>query len=87
MPEKSAKNTATTTEPAECQDFEGTLSELEKVVVQLEGELKLQDALKLFERGIGLSTQLERYLQSAEQKIEVLKKAAGTVTTQPLSDS
>lgn len=81
MPAKTADTTG------ECQDFEATMDELASVVEKLEGELKLQDALSLFERGIALSGQLERYLQSAEQKIEVLKKAAsGSVTTQPLAD-
>lgn len=57
-------------------DFEATLAELETIVVQLEGEVKLEEALSLFERGMRLSHQCERFLQSAEQKIEVLKRAA-----------
>lgn len=63
-------------------DFEGTLSELERIVEQLEGEVKLEEALSLFERGMKLSHMCERFLQSAEQKIEVLKRAAnGTLET------
>lgn len=57
-------------------DFESTLAELEVIVEQLEGEVKLEEALALFERGMKLSHACERFLQSAEQKIEVLKRAA-----------
>ncbi len=72
-------------------DFEATLSELETIVVQLEGEVKLEEALSLFERGMKLSHQCERFLQSAEQKIEVLKRAANgsleTTSYAPESDA
>jgi exodeoxyribonuclease VII small subunit len=63
------------------QDFENTLIELEKVVAQLEGEVRLEDALKLFDRGVQLSQYCEEFLKSAEQKIEILKKAASGALT------
>jgi exodeoxyribonuclease VII small subunit len=69
------------------QDFESKLGELEKLVGALEGELPLEEALQLFERGITLSQDLEKYLQSAEQRIEVLKRAAdGSIVTEPYKD-
>ncbi len=79
-----------TQSPAATVDFEATLSELETIVVQLEGEVKLEEALSLFERGMKLSHQCEHFLHSAEQKIEVLKRAANgsleTTSYAPESD-
>ncbi len=49
-------------------DFETSLKELEQVVSELDGEIKLERALSLFERGMALSTQLESFLKVAEQK-------------------
>lgn len=57
-------------------DFETNLQELEKVVQQLEGEVKLEEALSLFDKGMQLSQHCEEFLKSAEQKIEILKRAA-----------
>lgn len=57
-------------------DFENSLSELEEVVNELDGEIKLERALELFERGMKLSQQLETFLKAAEQKVEVLRKQA-----------
>lgn len=70
-------------EPTKPADFETMIAELEKVVAQLEGELKLEEALGLFERGIGLSQACEKYLQSAQQRIEILKRSSnGEVETE-----
>jgi len=57
-------------------DFESSLKELEQVVGELDGEIKLERALSLFERGMELSTQLESFLKIAEQKVEILRKQA-----------
>ncbi len=60
----------------ETPDFEATLFELEKVVTELDGEIKLDRALELFDRGMKLSTICQNFLRSAEQKIEVLRRSA-----------
>ncbi|MBU6455358.1 MAG: exodeoxyribonuclease VII small subunit [Cyanobacteria bacterium REEB67] len=57
-------------------DFEASLTQLESVVRDLDGEVKLEAALKLFEEGIKLSVDCEKFIKSAEQKIEILKKQA-----------
>ncbi len=68
-------------------DFEAVLLDLENVVQRLEGEVKLEDALTLFDRGMQLSQHCEEFLKSAEQKIEVLKKAAnGTLSTEKFNE-
>ena len=57
--------------------FENALKELEQIVEQLEdSELPLDDALKLFERGIKLSQFCSAKLDDAEQKVELLVKGA-----------
>jgi len=57
--------------------FENALKELEQIVEQLEdSELPLDDALKLFERGIKLSQFCSSKLDDAEQKVELLIKGA-----------
>jgi exodeoxyribonuclease VII small subunit len=63
-------------------DFEATLGELEKVVSELDGEVKLERALELFDRGMKLSMDCETFLKGAEQKIEILKRTASGVTTE-----
>jgi len=58
--------------------FENALKELEQIVEQLEdSELPLDDALKLFEKGIKLSQFCSARLDDAEQKVELLIKDAG----------
>lgn len=57
------------------KDFEAALSELEKIVAQLEGEVKLEEALKLFDRGMNLSQHCQECLVEAEQRIDILKRA------------
>ncbi len=53
--------------------FEEQLTELEKVVEQLErGDLTLEDSVALFERGMQLSEACKGQLASAESRIQVL---------------
>lgn len=68
-------------------DFEAALAELEDVVLELEGEVKLEQALALFDRGTKLSQSCEEFLKSAEQKIEILKRAAsGAITVEKFEE-
>ena len=55
--------------------FEESLKKLEAIVEQLErGDLSLEDSLKLFEEGVGLSTACKQELDAAEGKVEMLIK-------------
>lgn len=57
------------------QTFESSLKELEKIVGRLEdGELSLEESLKLFEDGVRLSRECQARLNQAERRIEVLLK-------------
>lgn len=53
--------------------FEEAMKELEAIVQKLErGELKLEESLSLFERGMALSQECRGALDSAELKIKTL---------------
>ena len=58
--------------------FEEAFGELEKVVQQLEtGDLNLDQAMALFERGMALSAQCSTQLDAAELRVKQLTPAAG----------
>jgi exodeoxyribonuclease VII small subunit len=55
------------------KDFEGAIAELETIVKKLEeGELSLEESLKLYERGVQLSRFCHSRLEEAERRIEIL---------------
>lgn len=55
------------------QTFESSLASLEKIVRRLEqGDLSLEESLKLFEDGVKLSRECQERLNQAERRIEIL---------------
>lgn len=64
-------------------DFETTIAELERVVNELDGDIKLERALELFDRGMQLSLACETFLRTAEQKVEILRRTATGLVTEP----
>ena len=57
------------------QTFEASLSNLEKIVRRLEeGDLPLEESLKLFEDGVRISRECQERLNQAERRIEILPK-------------
>jgi exodeoxyribonuclease VII small subunit len=57
------------------KNFETSLLELEKIVRELEqGDLSLEESLKLFEDGVKLSRECQVRLNEAERRIEILLK-------------
>jgi len=57
------------------RSFETALGELETIVRKLEnGDLDLEESLKLFEKGVKLSRECRERLTRAERRIEVLMK-------------
>jgi|GEM_PF-292010 len=66
-------------------EFEKSFQQLEKIVQRLEGEeLSLDDSLRLFEEGIGLSRFCHQKLEEVEKKIElILADARGQPITRP----
>lgn len=65
--------------------FEESLKKLETIVDQLEkGDLSLEDSLKLFEEGVGLSAACKKELDAAEGKVQMLiKQRDGSIKTEP----
>ncbi len=77
MPEKNEE-----AKPA--ASFETGLSDLEKVVKELEsGDLPLERALELFEKGIQLSDACRKQLEEAETRLETLIKREGKLQIEP----
>ncbi len=68
--------------------FEAALARLEEIVKELEqGDLPLEQSLKLFEEGIKLSRICNRRLEDAERRVEILlKDEAGNVVAQPFDE-
>ena len=69
--------------------FEDALNKLEKVVSKLEeGDIPLEESLKLFEEGIRLSRFCNQKLDEAEKKVEILlKDKNGMLKPQPFDPS
>jgi len=67
--------------------FEANLEALERVVKELEsGELPLERALALFEKGMELSEACRKQLQEAETRVEILlKRKNGEVQPEPFT--
>jgi exodeoxyribonuclease VII small subunit len=64
--------------------FESGLQQLEIIVKEMEsGELPLERALELFERGMKLSDTCRKQLEEAESRVEILMRRAGDVQPQP----
>jgi exodeoxyribonuclease VII small subunit len=65
-------------------DFERSLARLEEVVGKLESpQLSLDEAMKLFEEGVGLSRECQKQLEEAEGRVEILlKKADGKLAAE-----
>ena len=57
------------------KDFEAALAELDAIVKKLEeGDLPLEESLKLYERGVHLSRFCHAQLEAAERRIEILNE-------------
>lgn len=65
-------------------DFERALDELEKLVQRMEeGDLSLEESLKLYERGMELSRACQKALEAAEKRIRVLSEQNGKPELEP----
>jgi exodeoxyribonuclease VII small subunit len=65
-------------------DFEKSLSELETLVEKLEaGDLPLDEALKTFERGVGLTRECQGALEAAQARVDILLKRDGEAALEP----
>jgi exodeoxyribonuclease VII small subunit len=69
----------------EMASFEESLKKLETIVEKLEkGDLALEESLKLFEEGVGLSAACKKELDAAEGKVQMLvKQRDGSLKAEP----
>lgn len=78
---KRAKSRGTKTARAKAgrsARFDQNLEALETLVAQLEsGDLGLEEALKLFEKGVKLTRNCQQALDNAQQKVEMLVAESG----------
>ena len=64
--------------------FEAGLQELEQIVKEMEGgDLPLERALELFEKGMKLSESCRKQLEEAETRIELLVRKGDKVQPEP----
>lgn len=79
-----------TEQQAETRDeisFEKALERLETIVEEMEsGKLSLEDMMKRFEEGQGLSKLCSAKLNQVERRIEILVKNNDTVHAEPFED-
>jgi len=67
--------------------FEESLAELEQLVERMEqGNLALEESLKLFERGVQLTRTCQKALREAGQKVHILLEENGEPTLKPFND-
>ncbi|MGE3334948.1 MAG: exodeoxyribonuclease VII small subunit [Rhodospirillaceae bacterium] len=67
--------------------FEEAMKELERIVRELEsGQVKLDDAVKAYERGTALKTHCESKLAEARTKVEKITGIGKTLGLEPASD-
>jgi exodeoxyribonuclease VII small subunit len=76
-----------TSKPVEELSFEEALSELETIVRQLEqGDVELEESIKIYERGAALKAHCEARLKAAELKVEqIVQGQDGTPQTEPVN--
>lgn len=59
-------------------DYEASVTELESLVNRLEqGDISLEESLKLYESGVLLTRDCQNALQAAEQKVQMLIQQSG----------
>lgn len=68
------------------KSFEKAMKRLEEIVQKLEeGELSLEESLKVFEEGVSLSSFLTQKLAKAEAKVQkLIRTQEGQYKTEPL---
>jgi exodeoxyribonuclease VII small subunit len=65
-------------------NFEQGLADLEAVVKELEsGDLPLERAIQVFERGVSLSDRCRKELEDAETRVEILLKRGDQLQAEP----
>ena len=68
--------------------FEEALKKLETIVEKIEqGTVSLEESIALYEQGVGLKKHCEKWLQSAQERVEKIVAQDGNITRTPLDES
>jgi exodeoxyribonuclease VII small subunit len=68
--------------------FEQAMSQLEEIVDELEhGDVPLEKAIELFQKGMALSQLCSKKLEQVEQKIEMIVQEDGEIRKKPFGAS
>lgn len=69
--------------------FEAAIARLEVIVKAMEGDsLSLDDSLALYEEGVALVRRLNRELEEAEQRVQILQRTAdGEIKPAPFAST
>ncbi|RLA85816.1 MAG: exodeoxyribonuclease VII small subunit [Deltaproteobacteria bacterium] len=69
------------------RSFEQSLRELEEIVEELErGDLPLEEALRLFEKGVELSRICHRKLDEVKRRVEILMREGERLVSRPFEE-
>jgi exodeoxyribonuclease VII small subunit len=69
------------------RSFEGSLADLEKRVRRLEqGDVPLEEALRLFEEGVALAKSCHEQLEAAEKRVVALTRGAAGIEERELGE-
>lgn len=65
------------------KNFENSMKELEEIAEKLsDGEVSLDETIKLFENGMKLSKSCQKMLEDAEKKVNILLNKDGEIQKQ-----
>ena len=69
--------------------FEAAIARLEVIVKAMEGDsLSLDESLALYEEGVALTRRLNRELEEAEQRVQILQRTAdGEIKPAPFAST
>ncbi|GBR34651.1 exodeoxyribonuclease VII small subunit [Acetobacter peroxydans NBRC 13755] len=86
IPFKMDRNASPMSDHVASLSFEDALSELEKIVRDLEGgQMKLEDAIAAYERGAALRHHCEAKLSEAEARVQaIVQRSDGVLDMKPL---
>lgn len=66
------------------KNFEASMKELEEIAEKLsDGEISLDESIKLFENGMKLSKSCQKILEDAEKKVNILLEKDSSIEKQP----
>ena len=69
------------------KNFEQSMKELEEIAAKLsDGDVSLDESVKLFEDGMKLSQNCQKMLEDAEKKVSILLAKDGEVQKEPFED-